>query len=75
MDDDNVVEFTGGTTNDLEPSLVVDAARDKKFESVLVVGITENDGFYLASSTGDAATMIFILEYAKHQLLEAACGN
>jgi hypothetical protein len=58
------------TKHDIPAEDVINGAKDAKFESVMVVGWTKDEGHYLASSTGDAAEMLFILELAKKRVID-----
>jgi hypothetical protein len=49
---------------------VINGAKETKFESIIVIGWTEDEGHYFASSTGDAAEMLFILELAKKRVID-----
>jgi hypothetical protein len=64
----NVVDFPGPTRLDVDPSRVLDGARDAALESVVVIGFKEA-GAYFASSMANPADVLWMLETAKLTLL------
>lgn len=66
-----VVEFTGSTTRPIDPQKVLAAAYGADLESVTIIGMTTTGEFYLASSEGDPAQIVWDMERAKLNLLES----
>lgn len=67
---DNVVEFDGITTLDIPPTRILARAAGAKLEQCVVVGWDEDSNLYFASSTADAAEVVWLFEVAKKKLLE-----
>lgn len=66
---DNVVAFTGPFFGDIDPELVLDAAKGK-LSKVIVIGVTTDGEFeYLASSICDGPLTLWMLERAKLEML------
>jgi hypothetical protein len=59
---------------DLNPEMVLEAARNK-LKSVIVVGWTDNNGFYLAMSQGSVAENLMLLETSKAMILDYMLGG
>lgn len=66
-----VVEFTGSTTLPVDPQKVLAAAYGAELVRVTIVGVTVFGEFYLASSSGDGAQLLWDMERAKLNLLES----
>jgi hypothetical protein len=62
------------TDGDLNPDMVLEAARNK-LKSVIVVGWTDNSGFYLAMSQGSVAENLMLLETSKAMILGYMLGG
>jgi hypothetical protein len=62
------------TDGDIPPERVLDAAKERCTEAVIVIGWGEDEEVYFAMSTGDAKAVLYALETAKfmlmHQLVE-----
>lgn len=65
-----ILHFTGDTTLDIAAERVLDGAMREKLSDVVVIGYTESDEFYFASSMGDVRDVLWLLEQAKKRLLE-----
>jgi hypothetical protein len=74
----NVVDLTTSrdfeTKADLDADMVLEAAIGK-LSSVMVVGFTENRGFYMALSEGSIAENLLILETTRLMINEAMLGD
>lgn len=68
---DNVVNFDGGTYADIPAEKVLEGAREWLQGDCLVVGYDEGGRVTFASSTGELAKIMFLLEVVKHQILDA----
>lgn len=53
MSDDNVIYLREGTTDDIPPDRVVEAALDANLSVAIVIGRRPDGSIYFASSTGD----------------------
>ena len=65
----NVVYLPCETTLDIPPDRVLEGANDK-LESVVVIGNDKDGNLYFASSMGDNAHTLWIMEQAKQFLLK-----
>lgn len=66
---DNVVAFTGPYFGDIDPELVLDAAKGK-LSKVIVIGVTTDGEFeYINSSISDGPQALWMLERAKIEML------
>ena len=63
-----IYEFTGLTTQPLEPNKVVKYADDLK--EALVIGVDGDDEIYVAGSSSDLRDVFYLLELAKHHMLK-----
>lgn len=66
--DSNIIGFTGTTVIDIPPDKILDGAKGRLNE-VLVLGWDKEDNLYAASSTSDIPEVIFLIERAKDFLL------
>lgn len=66
---DNVVDFGGITTLDIDPERVLKAAIGQ-LESVIIIGITKDGEEYFASSVANGPSVLWDLERAKLKLLQ-----
>jgi hypothetical protein len=66
-----ILPFTGGTTEDIDPDVVLENNKGE-YECVVIVGYTKMGAERLVSSTGDSALMVWLLERAKKTILEHA---
>lgn len=71
---DNIIEFPGLTTVDLPPDDVLKSAMGH-LTDVVVIGCSEERGFYVASSSADLAYINLLLDLAKRDVLDLADGN
>lgn len=60
------------TTNSVPVDDVLVGGRAAGLKSVLVIGENADGALYLASSSGDRPEILWLLELAKHQLLDRA---
>ena len=71
---DNVVEFPGVTTLDIPPETILKSALKADLEMVVVLGWTEDETLYAASSSGSSPEAVFLVEHFKHALLSGEIG-
>lgn len=64
----NVVILPVISRLDLDPEILLDAARGE-LANVIIIGFTHDGDEYFASSQGDGAQVLWQLERAKHKLL------
>ena len=64
-----VIPFTGITRLDMPPDIILEQAKGK-LEGVIVIGFTNDDGEYFASSYADGGTVNWLLDRCKQRLLE-----
>lgn len=69
-DGDNVLKFSGITTRDLPPELILREAAKVKFQRVLVIGVTEDGKEYHTSSAADGGTVLWDMERVRHRLMK-----
>ena len=62
---DNVVRFSGATTLDSSPDMVIKEAMGAGLEAVVIVGFKANGDDYFLSSVADAGDALWHLERAK----------
>lgn len=65
----DIKKFTGATFCDLEPNDILEAAKEK-LEDCMIIGWTPEGDLYLASTTSRTGDMFLLLEMAKSGLLE-----
>ena len=70
MGKDNILKFRGITTLDIEPDKILNGALDENLESAVVLGYGKDGGLYFATSIGDEAHVLLLLEKSKRVLLE-----
>ena len=68
--DENLVDFDGITTLDIEPDKVLKGGIKAKMKVAILIGVLENDDLYFASSLGDTTKVLWLLEIAKKDLLD-----
>jgi hypothetical protein len=69
MSDDNVVVLDMETRLDIPPNRVLEGALNK-LKTVVVIGYTEDDEVYLASSTGTKETIYYLAALAQKAAIE-----
>jgi hypothetical protein len=67
-----VIHQTWGTTLDLNPEVVLNAAVEANLDNVIVIGWTKDGTLYFATSKTATADILLSLEAAKHSLLNQA---
>lgn len=67
--DDNVLHFSGKTTVDLEPDILLDAAKEI-LDSVIIIGKLHDGNMYWATSNANIDHMILELEKLKYELMK-----
>lgn len=66
-----ILQFDGLTTNRLEPDAVLESAKDK-LEDVILLGWDKDGELYMAANFSDAAKLIYLMERAKHAFFHLA---
>lgn len=67
-EDDNVLLFPGPTTLDIPPDRVLEGAVGC-LDDVILIGKHKDGSLYFASSSGDVAETLWVLEQFKARLL------
>lgn len=75
MNDNNVVPFIGETYLDIPADRVLQKAIEARIEPAVVLGRDPEGRLYFASSSGDIADVLLMLEVAKRDLLDEALGD
>lgn len=70
MSASNVVSLFENVVDDVAPADVLNNAIDENLSEVLVIGYGERGGLFTASSHGDAAKLLLMLELAKIEVLK-----
>lgn len=72
-DSDKVVHLPHHTTySDVPPGRILDVASRARLQEVVIIGHTEAGAFYFASSQADGGDALWLLERAKHKLMQQA---
>lgn len=66
----DVVSFKGRTVGCVDPLRIVEAAAERGFEELILIGVDKDGEPYLATSTSDAAKVLWYLENAKRVWLD-----
>lgn len=69
MSKDNIVYLNIPTTLDISPERILEAAKDK-LQNVVIIGLDNENELYFASSEADVRSVLFKLEKAKKFLLD-----
>jgi hypothetical protein len=64
--------FSGVTTAPHRPDDILEAAKERGLQSVVVVGRKEDGNLWCSSSTSDREHMLFLLELAKAKVMDGA---
>lgn len=67
-----VLEFDGITRLDVPAGRVLERAVEHDLDVCVVVGFDKDGEFYFASSSPDGGNAIWLLESAKHKLMQIA---
>lgn len=70
MTDDNVVVLPVVTRLDIPAERTLNTALEARLEGAVVVGTREDGTYYFASSLADGGDVLWLLEWAKMQLLQ-----
>ena len=65
----NVVRFTGATRLDLNPDEVL-REQEGEYQQVFIIGWDKSGDFRAASSTGDIAQLLHLLELGKRVIFD-----
>lgn len=71
---DNVTDFTGDTYADIPVEKVLERAKTKNLEDVILIGCREDGSYYFASSTSDSCYMNWLLDAFKYELMTDHAG-
>ena len=70
-----IIDMPMRTTLEIPAAKVLAAATESDLEDVLVIGWCKSGEFFFASSSPDGAELLFLLELAKKQLMDAALAG
>ena len=70
MSDDNVVDFPGLTSLDISADKILTAAAEMDLKQCVVVGRMKDDSIFFAFSMGYGPDCLWLLERAKHTLMD-----
>ena len=65
---DNVLQFTGCTRLDIDPDVVLEKAKGKT-EQILVLGSYEDGDLFVAASTANVGALLRLVETFKFKLM------
>ena len=69
----DVINFPGVTFNDIDADeMIKNIAEDMHFDSVVIVGWTEEEKLTLCSSMGATADIVYALEMGKKAIMDAS---
>ena len=66
----NIIPLDIPTKGDIPVGQILEGASGANLQEVVVVGWIDGEGHYLATSSGDAAAILLLLELAKKRVLE-----
>ena len=72
MSDENIVQFPGETTQDLDPNEILKNTIDENLDRVMVLGWNEDGGLWLSSSFSKVSEMVLLIELCKKVIVESA---
>lgn len=67
---DNVIDFTGTTTADLDPKKVLEGAIDSCDNGAFAITLDKDENMHVFSSMGSVSEILLLLEVSKKRLLE-----
>ena len=67
---DNIIIWHGITKHDLPVGRVLDAAKEKALESVVIMGWDADGELYFASSMADGGNVLWLMRKCEQALLE-----
>lgn len=70
----DVVRFNGITKLDLPAEQILDAARERGLQGVVLCGYTEDGTEYFASSYADGGDVLWLLRRCEHRLMGVTDG-
>jgi hypothetical protein len=67
MTEDNIVDFTGYTTLDIDPKKMLEGIVEEcNYSKVILMGLSEDDGdWHFHNSVADKATIVYVAELCK----------
>ncbi|AUV61766.1 hypothetical protein FDJ28_gp20 [Pseudomonas phage Bjorn] len=66
----DVIQLKRMTIGRVDPLRICEAAQERGFEEIILIGVDKDGEPYLATSTGDAAKVLWYLENAKRVWLD-----
>jgi hypothetical protein len=74
MAEDNVVVFNNNTFGKIDPDEILKAAKKKKWEMLILIGLDDEDNCILRSSTGDYGEILVAIEVIKAKIVKEIGG-
>ena len=68
MDNDNILQFNGNTTEETSPDDVLEAAKGQ-LEQVVLIGVTKDGLTYYASNTSDIGAILLELRLFESEMI------
>ena len=72
---DNVTILNCQTKLPLPAERILNGAAKQEFQTLLLIGKTKDGEYYFAGTDSDVGVNLFLLEAARHQLLDGAFEN
>lgn len=66
----NIIKLDIPTTGDIPVSTILEGANEADLQEVVVIGWVVGEGHYFATSSGDAAAILLLLELARKRVLD-----
>ncbi len=67
---DRIVRFPGKTTAEHTPDYILEAAKGRDLQTVVVVGMNKDGGLWFSGSTSNIEHVALLLDRAKQRLLD-----
>jgi hypothetical protein len=75
MSETNVIAFPGATTADTEPETVLHTAVGARLAEVVVLGWREDGSLFLATSSSDPRSVLWLIKNGEHELFDLVREN
>jgi len=69
-DNDNVVFLDVATTLDIPVDRIIEGLDSDDYDTILVIGYKDGEGFDFRSSTGDIGRLLLMMERTKNRLMK-----
>jgi ABC-type branched-subunit amino acid transport system substrate-binding protein len=65
-----VIKFHGISRLDLDPNDIIEQIRDLKLDGIVILGYTQDNREFFATSYADGGTVLWLMEQCKRDLLD-----